>query len=226
MKVKMLFSMAAAAAITMGAQADITGIELRPYEGAGWAANGYAGLDTYRLYLIFDSPDDQLNAIFGNADNPLSWNTDAPDGFFNSAAFNSLTAPLDLTSAGIWANQWDTYVTIDTDQNDGDATALSPGFAAEVGDLNGNFSTTNASYFVTVADLPQGLADGGEVLIGQITVASTAGPGMTEVSGVVHAQLAGGAQFTGLEFSSIIPTPGALALLGLAGLAGTRRRRG
>ena len=116
-------------------------------------------------------------------------------------------------------NQWDTYVTIDTDQGDVDATALSPGFDAEVGSLTGDFITENAAYYVTPADYPQGLADGGMVLIAQLTVAEG-----VEVGGKLNLLLGDGSEFFGELFGTMVPAPGALALLGLAGLAGRRRR--
>ena len=200
------------------ANAGYTGLTLDTFVGDGWVDNGYVGLTTYRLYANFDADDDVLLAVNGSPVGAMEW-VSGDGAFWNSPVLDSLTAPADLTGAGIWMNQWDTYVTIDTDQGDVDATALSPGFDAEVGSLTGDFITENAAYYVTPADYPQGLADGGMVLIAQLTVAEG-----VEVGGKLNLLLGDGSEFFGELFGTMVPAPGALALLGLAGLAGRRRR--
>lgn len=224
MKVKSLSVLAGVAGtlvFTSMASAGYTGLSTSSFVGAGWVANGYAGLVTYRIYANFDSPTDELNAVFGSSVNPLSMSS--TDGlFFNDSFFDSLTAPQDLTGPPFlyWANQWDTYVDIGLTDATGDQTQLTPGFSAEVGNLAGDFTTFNASWFVTPST-PQGIAGpDGQVLIAQLTV--NAGQ---DVSGIVNLQFLGGAQALDQAFASAVPAPGALALLGLAGLAGTRRRR-
>ncbi len=72
---------------------------------------------------------------------------------------------------------------------------------------------------------PYGMPDGnGRVLVGQFNVADG-----EHIQGFANIQwgnvgLAGGGFVTEVFFTSI-PAPGTLALLGLAGLAGFRRRR-
>ena len=108
------------------------GLSVEPYFQVPWFQLGYVGLSTYRVYALFDAPDEGVVAVFGAPDNPM-WVNSTDGWFFNSMVVNSLTAPMDLTPA-IWTNQWDTYVTIGVNDAAGDATMLSPGFAAEVGD--------------------------------------------------------------------------------------------
>ncbi|MCZ6444810.1 MAG: hypothetical protein O6758_01355, partial [Planctomycetota bacterium] len=78
---------------------------------------------------------------------------------------------------------------------------------------------------ITIPPAPYGAPDAnGRVLIGQFNVADG-----EHIQGFANIQwgiagVQGGGDVTGVFFTSI-PTPGALALLGLAGLAGIRRRR-
>jgi hypothetical protein len=217
MKMQMLCAVGATFVTAGAATAAFQGLVFENYVGAGWAANGFSGLTAWRIYADFDSPDDFLVSVFGSPDNPAS--VMSTDGmFFNSAVANSLTAPLDLTPA-IWSNQWDTYVTIGVDDGAGDATGTSPGFATEVNDLATNWTTSNAAWFITPVD-PQGDAGNypnNDVMIAQFVVAAG-----ENVSGTLSLQFEGGAQALDQTFAT--PAPGALALLGLAGLAGRRRR--
>ena len=57
------------------------------------------------------------------------------------------------------------------------------------------------------------------MLLAQFTVAAGEG-----VSGTMNLLLRDGSQLEGLSYAT--PAPGAVALLGLAGLVGSRRRRG
>ena len=217
MKMKALCALGATFAVATAANAAFVNLTWENYVGPGWAANGFTGMSAWRIYANFDSPTDFLVSAFGSPNNPMS--VASSDGvFFNSVVANSLTAPMPLTPA-IWSNQWDTYVTIGLDTAVGDATGTSPGFAAEVGDLAGNFSTSNAAWFITPVD-PQGTAGnyaGNDVMIMQLVTADTA-----FASGTVSLQFDGGTQALDEYFET--PAPGVLALLGLAGLAGRRRR--
>jgi MYXO-CTERM domain-containing protein len=111
-------------------------------------------------------------------------------------------------------------VTINTETATDDATSLSPGFAAETNSLASPFITENAAWFVTPDD-PQHLAREGAfgdwvVLLGQFTV-----PMYSTFRGEINLLLEDGTAVEGIPF---VPSPAALALLGLAGLVGSRRR--
>ena len=222
MKMKNVCALGAACAVTGVANAAFVGLVTDyGYTGAGWTANGYAGLVTCRVYAEFDDPADFLISGSGSPGNAF-WATSTDGAFFAPAIANSLTAPMNLTP-GIWSNQWDTYVTIGLDDNLGDATGTSPGFAAAVANLTANFSTVNAAFYVTPAD-PQGTAGnytGNMVMMAQFTVAETA-----TTAGGLGVQWNDAAGVTTLTYAEweCIPAPGALALLGLAGLLGRRRR--
>ena len=88
-------------------------------------------------------------------------------------------------------------------------------------EAGGSLTTDNGSWFATPDDAQVYEVDG-RVLIGQFTLDG-------DVEGVINLQ-GKNADLSnwdrrGVEFSSaIIPAPGAIALLGLAGLASRRRR--
>jgi uncharacterized protein (TIGR03382 family) len=226
MKMKNVCALGAVLTVTSAANAAFVGLYTVDYVGAGWVANGYAGLVTCRVYADFDNPGDFMLSGFGAPGMPLAFSS--WDGAFYNAVptWDSLTAPLDLTGLGIWTNQWDSYVDIGLDDSAGDMTQLSPGFGAAVANLAANFSTTNAAWFITPID-PQGTAGnypGNDVLIAQLTVAAGGPPvRVTGTAGISWNDPSGANTLSWASFECI-PAPGALALLGLAGLVGRRRR--
>ena len=223
MKIKPFVLVGGAALVLAGtASADFLGIKCEEYDGGAdaqaWLDNGYAGLVTYRLYANFTPGDSNgVAAVFGIRDIPLSLNSDTGT-FYNDAIFGGMTAPNDLRVAGIWSAEWDTYVTVGVSHNDGSPTSLSPGFATLTGGLGQNWSTENGGWFVTPDD-PNSVPDAnGKHLLAQVTVDEGVG-----INGIISIQLRDGTQFESMTFAT--PAPGALALLGLAGVVGTRRRR-
>ena len=183
---------------------------------------------TYRVFLNFDNPDDKILAVSGNADvSALSYN--GAELVQNSPGFETL----DLQDFPFAASlPGDTWVTLDDDPaNNADVgasdAAFSPGFlnpafpGASV--INGTsfFQEDNGGWF----DFDPGTVEnGGEILIAQFTIAS----GETGVfTGTVDYTPGGEGDFVSEAIGEVvIPAPGAIALLDLAGLAGTRRRRG
>ena len=92
-------------------------------------------------------------------------------------------------------------------------------------EAGGSIDTANGSWFVTPADA-QGEEVNLMVLIGQFTVIGGSGDGAADLTGQISIQ---GKDADGNTFQELgvtwVPAPGALALLGFAGLAGRRRRR-
>lgn len=149
------------------------GLAAEWYQGPGWYDNGYTGLWTMRLYAMFDGDDNGVLAVYGLAGLPLS--VTSAGGTFSNDPLAGDTAPADERSTGHWESQWDTYLTINKDDDVGDATGISG-----IDDLTTSFSTENGGWFVTPGD-PQNLAVDGRVLIAQMTIPCDGG-----VTGVVN----------------------------------------
>lgn len=176
--------------------------------------------------------------------------TAAGSNFFNpGAGAAGQLAPSSPASAAYWG----TYVTIGiSDQTQAlptpngtspvDQTALSPGFPTFI--AGNQLVAADAAWF-TAGPQEQGRAGhwaqgaflnfhpgsngplaGYGVQLMQLTVNANHNVKGTLAVGVVEAgSIAGGVSIPNQVFSSVVPAPGALALLGLAGLVGARRRR-
>ena len=214
------FKLGAAALIVSGsAFADFDGATITVQE----AVSGY---DTYQVFLNFNSPTDKLLAVNGDVDggySALSYN----GGELYNALFSAVLADDTGAYAAFPGMEGDSYVTIGGQSGD---TSFSPGFLADneagVGPgahvIRGSSFTweNNGGYFDS--DPGSGAFDTGSgILIAQLTVAS--GEDIT-FGGTASFNGTGGV-LSFAEFSvTSVPAPGALALIGLAGLG--RRRRG
>ena len=124
-----------------------------------------------------------------------------------------------------WAQPGDSWVTIGEGDANGGETQFSPGFLEGQGDAfgalisgDGFLQADNGGYFDSN---PSTSVEGTSILVAQFTFAE----GTTWTYTGTSDFNAGGTDLTNAAFSvSNIPAPGALALLGLAGLG--RRRRG
>ena len=204
------------------ASADVSGIEI---DSLGNMGNG----ETYRMYALVGAGE-RVDAVFGNAAGAAMIGTVAGMSFYQdgyggptSTSCNSdffLLAP---------ALEWDSYVTIGALYANGSPFSnnalLDIGVDWSAFNAGGAIDTENGSWFVTPND-DQGGEVNGRVLIGQFTVIGGTGDGYADLVGQVSIQ---GKDANGDTFQTLgvnwIPAPGALALLGLAGLAGHRRRR-
>jgi hypothetical protein len=172
--------------MTTTAHADFACLRVESYVGAGWVANGFENLTAWRIYAEFTSPADMLVSVFGMPHHPM--HVHSSDGAFrNDPVHDSLLYPCHYTQPPniYWANQWDTYVTLDPAPCDPSPIGVSPGFAAEVNGLASNFTTSNAAWFVTPA-YPGGFILAGSdmrILLGQFVVAEG-----ERVSGVLNLQ--------------------------------------
>jgi hypothetical protein len=196
--------------------------------------------NVYRVYAVFSDPGDFITSVAGSPTlgnmviQTLNSSGVAPGGTFINPAGGGATAP--TYYANVPPFQWDTFVDIglaSVPYGGLDETGLSPGFA---GIPNTGVNTDNAGWF-TAGPVAQGMAGNGTnlgngtwgVLIMQLTVnAGNHVAGTVAIGGVNNNPLAGGTTFqtnADQTFNSF-PAPGALALLGLAGLVGSRRRRG
>jgi MYXO-CTERM domain-containing protein len=200
-----------------------------PFQGFSFENMGDQGYgETYRMYVNLDAGA-RVDAIFGNGAGALSIGTNGMSFYQNalggatSQSINSAFFPLASSL------EWDSYVTIGALHSDGhpfgNNALLDIGIDWASFEAGGSLETSNGSWFVTPADA-QGAEVGGMVLIGQFTVVGGTGDAVADLLGQVNIQ---GKDADGNTFQEIgatwVPAPGAMALLGLAGLAGRRRRR-
>ncbi|MCH2146393.1 MAG: hypothetical protein MK073_01065 [Phycisphaerales bacterium] len=210
-------AIAATSLITVPAMADYTGLSMESSVNAD-------GTWTARIYANFTEGTDMLNAVYGDANNDLY--IDTTSSFYQndvggntSANINSALIPLVPSLA------WDSWVTIGLEDNTGNAmNNIGVDFSGFEG--GGAINSNNGSWFATPDDA-QCLAGADlRVMIGQFTMIDSDGA----VFGTLNLQGKVGDfetfQATGQAFEfSMIPAPGALALLGLAGVASRRRRK-
>ena len=227
MTVKALALTGAASFIVAGsAQAAFTGVTFDNVDSTG-------GLNTWRLYANFDDPTDQILAVSGNDTQALIFSTTSMGGLINDGgAFVGLKQE-DFAASPLTGAR-DTWLTLRVTTFAGNDTDYSPTFLNNDGVTNvlvdgmTSFSDDNDGWF----DSNPGTQETGtSIAIAQFTVSSVEGPdaGNISLSGNVDWVPGGNGDLTSTSFSvdtAGVPAPGVLALLGLAGLAGTRRRRG
>lgn len=180
------------------------------------------GYDTYKIFLNFTSPADKLLAINGDVAGGYS-----AISYEGGELYNALFAGVLSDDTGLYAAfpgmEGDSYFTIGG-QTD---TSFSPGFLA--GNTGADGSVVNGSSFTWEnnggyfdSDPGSGAFDSGSgILVAQLTVAS--GEDITFGGTASYNSEAGDLTFASFSVTTV-PAPGALALLGLAGLG--RRRRG
>ena len=193
------------------AMADFTGMQYETVE------NGMAGLTTYRVYAGVETGG-ELDAVYGDETCVL---TVASDAGFSQNAFGGWGTPNAALFAVFPSLAFDSFVTIGLLDDANDAM-LSIGIDYTDFEAGGDISTDNGTWFATPAD-PQVFEIDGRVLVGQFTVGDS-----DHVFGSMNFQgkNADGSNWTsaGVLFDTA-PAPGALALLGLAGIAARRRRK-
>ncbi len=196
----------------------LTGIASADYQGISAELHAQSAFgDTYRLYVDLDAGD-RLDAVYGSSENNLVLGSNAAlyeNNFGGNTSLNINPALLAVFSS----LAYDSWVTIGSETDTGNALSIqSVNFGS-----GGNFAdTANGSWYVTPDDA-QGEEVGGRVLIAQLTIAG--GGSADDLYGNLNFQgkLADGSNWGAVD--QWIPAPGALALLGLAGIAGRRRRR-
>tara|TARA_B100001059_G_scaffold148921_1_gene148724 strand:- start:10296 stop:10970 length:675 start_codon:yes stop_codon:yes gene_type:complete len=179
-------------------------------------------LTVVRLYAQLENAGDRLDAVFGSADNGLVIGTTAE--FYQNAAGGDSSLQINAALFGVYNSvEYDTFVTIGSYNSTGDALLVQ---AVDFSNFSTEVTTDNGTWVVTPDDI-QGEGAGGLVMIGQFSFAAGTG-GLDSMYGNVNLQgsSADGTVWEALDQWVEVPAPGALALLGLAGLAGRRRRRG
>ena len=223
MKVKALTlaSVAGSLAMAGGASAAFTNITATVTSDIDIGGTLY---DNFQIFVNYDNPADQTIALGGTPNNQQVLNSGG-GGFWQQTLFGTDTA---YNPAFVMFDPnliYDSYVTIGTVTS---ADGMAPQFQSwNSTDFNtaDSATTTNGGWFLTPDD-PETIS-GGSSIVASFTVAAgntvsgNFGQLQTVEDGVSMTR--GGAD-TAFSFTRV-PAPGTLALLGLAGLAGTRRRR-
>jgi MYXO-CTERM domain-containing protein len=185
---------------------------------AAVATAGFTGLSVemeeagvFRLYANFDDAGDTVVNVFNsNISNAGGWKHDDVAG--------GTWIPLGAGGPG------DSFVTIGGEPSFTNTTTLDPNFDNNT--ANQTSLGVNAGWFNGNPPNNQGNAGvEGKVLLARFvhqTLDDTVGGLELTFTTAAGDTVFGGGDFT----TNPVPAPGALALLGLAGLAGTRRRRG
>ncbi len=202
---------------------------------AGTASAAYQGMsadlhassaygNTYRIYVDLDAGD-RLDAVYGSSENGLVL---GGTGVYQNGFGGNMSTDINPLLLGAFPSlEYDSWVTIGLVSQDSTGDGFPDGgnaLSQQGVDFSGfgdEVNTNNGSWYVTPDDA-QGAEIDGRVLIAQLTL----------VDGV-EGDLYGNLNFQGKDADGgtwsatdqWLPAPGALALLGLAGIAGRRRRR-
>ncbi len=184
------------------------------------------------VYAEFDNNGgDYMSAVAGTPNNPLNITVLGGGTFFNLGAGGE-TPPGTMQVGNIPTLAYDSFYTIGVKSvvmGQVDATTL-----LYMPLLYGTMiSTSDGDWFVTgfpnhtgqndPFDANNSFPGNGQILIGQFSTSTGTG---IRLAALVQASSDGNRFFqTPIQFTHLIPTPGALGLLGAAGLIGRRRRR-
>jgi uncharacterized protein (TIGR03382 family) len=227
MKAKALTLLAGVGLLAGTASADFVGTVWEEVDNGGVADA------TYDIYAQFDFAGDFMIGVVGSAAQAVDWQVNG--GTFYQHPGGGFTSPTDFILGIAPSCAYDTFVTIGRLRHD---PATDPdNILVAPPDLSFGASSlyiTNGSWLIppTIGDPPVPTPEGipvewapGDyrVIIARLSINWDDGAGTVEGIGE-YLYLEDGVNGQSVS-SFFIPAPGVLALLGLAGLAGTRRRR-
>jgi len=217
MNIKTLsMTIAAGSLFATGAMADFTGL-------TSDVSFNIDGTWTSRIYANFTAETDELDAVYGDASHMLL--VTSSEGFFNATGTGATAMDNNQAFWSIFPSmEWDSMVSIGMTHSASGGTMSNIGIDFANFNAGGDIVTNNGSWYST-PDQPNVLAGADlRVLLGQFTMYGLD----SQLSGMVNLQGKVGDFETFVAEDVAIPTPpapGALALLGLAGLAARRRRK-
>ena len=216
-----------ASLLTVSASADMTGTA---YEvGRAWTGEDFGGVAVsgyvVDIYLEFDSTSDillnvynfndaNLGATYFQSATAIGWSPNEQGGIFTTEAsqsFDSFIAIGGVTGSDGNGNPYQMAGNgVNPDPNFPDNTADGPG--------------ANAGWFNSNPNNPIGAAGPGGVLIGRFSLEGSTGFSMAGSTGWGTYNEGVGTPGSQMGFT-VVPAPGALALLGVVGMASRRRRK-
>ena len=199
--------------------------------------SGAVSLDVYKIYARFNGPTDTILNAFnlnGLAGAPMA-------AFYHKDNFNSSSPGVLSTTSGSWNpaltgaaltnRPFDSYLTIGGLPTATNGTSADPSWGNPLSwnraDIPNN---VNAGWFAPGGSIAGRVGQAGNtadsVILGQFVVATGTefGSGYSITIGFNNGVAGAPVQFASGTFLGAIPAPGAIALLGLAGLTGRRRR--
>jgi MYXO-CTERM domain-containing protein len=206
-----------------------------------------ATFEVWRVYAAFSDPGDQLIAGAGTPGQAFSVSSADGTGFINDDVFGGDRPVTEAAAGAIGSLNWDSWYTVGNEFidvlpnfQDGTPQPLDAVLAAPA-DLPGPntdpWEIANGSWVASVTienpdgnqeQTPQTVAGNyanNKVLLMQLVIDNPNGTnGISGEMAVLITQNGVPSQINGVTFNTL-PAPGAMALLGLAGLAGMRRRR-
>ena len=201
-----------------------------PFQGLSYDVVNQGDLGTsYRLYVDLDAGA-RLDAVYGNSQYSLFFRPRDDRSFYQNA--NGGPTSKEINSAFftfVPSLEWDSYVSIGALYQNGDP--YSDNNLNNIGIDWSSFEngdelfTDNGSWFVTPND-QQGQELNGRVFIAQLTIQNGTGSLYADLDYMLNLQ---GKAEDGSTWNAIgltwIPAPGAMAVLGMAAMFGSRRRR-
>jgi len=193
------------------------------FQSLSWDMFQTAWGDTYRLYVDIDTGG-EVDAVFGDPLDAMFIETNSGSSFYQNMFGGPTSMDINASLFGFFPSlEFDSFVTIGRLTNTSNAL-LNIGFDWSTFEAGGSMSTSNGSWFATTMDDQVHDQGDGRILIGQFTVEVGEG-----IHGIINMQgkNADGSMWISRNQAfntSIVPAPGALALLGAAGLAFRRRR--
>ena len=194
--------------------------------------NSGAEGNTYRLMANLEAGA-RIDAVYGNSQGALSVGVANGGSIYHNANGGPTSKEINSNFFPfVPSMEWDSYVSIGAYYQNGapfganNLNNIGVDWASWEG--GGDLYSDNGSWFVTPEDA-QGAELNGQVFLGQFTVQGGTGTSADLVGQVnLQGKDANGETWNaiGASWGGEIPAPGALALLGLAGIAGRRRRRG
>jgi len=203
--------------IASSAMADYTGLSSVNVDNGD-------GTWTAQIYANFSAATDELDAVFGDAQNALL--IESSSSFYQNALGGATSAAINPALIPLFPSlALDSWVTIGLEDQTGN-NMLNIGIDFAGFEAGGSISTDNGSWFATPDDAQVLAGADLRVLVGQFTMVGLD----SNVSGILNLQGKAGdfetfqARDQAFDFS-MVPAPGALALLGLAGVVSRRRRK-